>query len=104
MTEKETTWIKGPLTAGKLIEYLKTVDPETRIVVNGYEEGFDDPTITEETITLDTGDGNFDGQHEIYYTEEEIEKWGDPFTFNGEEADPRRRVPVKVVLLKRQSS
>lgn len=35
------------MTAGELIEYLQEFDPKTRVLVKGYEGGFDDIEVTE---------------------------------------------------------
>ncbi len=55
-----------PFTVGKLIEKLKTFDPKTRVVVNGYEDGYRDldPDISIIQIVLNVNDKWYYGPHE----------------------------------------
>jgi hypothetical protein len=47
------------MTVEELIEKLKEFDPQTRVVVDGYEDGFDEPKVKEEEVVIDA---NWDGQ------------------------------------------
>jgi hypothetical protein len=53
------------MTVAELIETLKNYDPNMRIVVNGYEGGYDEPQIKESTARLDTNFKN--GEKETWY-------------------------------------
>lgn len=46
------------MTVKELIEKLGEYDPDTVVVVNGYEEGYDNPDVFTTDIVLDT---NWDG-------------------------------------------
>ena len=53
------------MTAKQLIETLQQVDPETRIFVPGYEDGYNDATVSEiRDIALDVYDEWYYGAHE----------------------------------------
>jgi len=41
------------MTIAEIIYQLSKFDPNTRVVVDGYEGGFDDPRIVEETAIID---------------------------------------------------
>jgi hypothetical protein len=71
------------MTVAELIEHLKQFDPNMRVVVDGYEGGFDDPKISETDaiidanwVMVDTGNKimgkkhNWNGRH----------NWGDCWT------------------------
>ena len=54
------------MTVGELIEALKTHPGDLRVVVNGYEEGYDDLSsaqICVRRIALNTGIEDWEGQH-----------------------------------------
>ena len=54
------------MTAGELIELLRSFPPTLRVVVDGYEEGYDDITpdrILRTKIDLDTGTHAWQGEH-----------------------------------------
>ena len=54
------------MTVSQLIEVLQTHPGDLRVVVNGYEEGFDDLSpeqISLVRITLNTGVEDWQGQH-----------------------------------------
>ena len=54
------------MTVRELIEVLGTYPPELRVVVNGYEQGFDDVVperISVTRIELDTGREWWEGRH-----------------------------------------
>ena len=54
------------MTVSELIEALKTHPGDLRVVVNGYEEGYDDLSpgqISVRRIALNTGVENWEGQH-----------------------------------------
>lgn len=54
------------MTVSELIEVLKTHPRDLRVVVNGYEEGFDDLSpgqISLVRIALNTGVEDYEGQH-----------------------------------------
>ena len=54
------------MTVGQLIEVLRTHLGDLRVVVNGYEEGFDDLSpdqISLVRIALNTGVDDWQGQH-----------------------------------------
>lgn len=49
-----------------LIRLLANYSPDMRVVVNGYEDGYDDLTpgrLTVVKIALNTGDQEWEGQH-----------------------------------------
>ena len=55
------------MTVEQLIELLATYPPELRVVVNGYEEGFDDVAPDRVSITriaLDVGKHRWEGRHD----------------------------------------
>jgi hypothetical protein len=47
------------MTVAELIKALSQFDPDLKVVVDGYEGGFDDPRISETDAVLDA---NWDGQ------------------------------------------
>ncbi len=52
------------MTAGELIRKLKQIHPETRIVVAGYESGFNDiATLKQINLKLNASDKWYYGQH-----------------------------------------
>ena len=54
------------MTVSQLIEVLQTHPGDLRVVVNGYEEGFDDLTPEQTSlvrIALNTGVEDYEGQH-----------------------------------------
>ena len=54
------------MTVRELVEYLQRFSGSLRVVVNGYEEGYDDLTpeqITRIRIGLDTGKRDWEGAH-----------------------------------------
>jgi hypothetical protein len=50
------------MTVRELIEKLQTFEPDTYVVVDGYEEGCDDPIVT--TISL-VFDANWNGTEKV---------------------------------------
>ncbi len=55
------------MTVEQLIELLATYPPELRVVVNGYEEGFDDVAperVSVTRIALDVGKNPWAGRHD----------------------------------------
>ena len=62
------------MTAKELIEFLEGYPPDLRVVVQGYENGFDDVS-SERTkvvrIQLDCGTENWEGQHQEILPQEE---------------------------------
>ncbi|MDE0330884.1 MAG: hypothetical protein OXL41_03365 [Nitrospinae bacterium] len=60
---------------GELIELLRRYPEDLRVVVNGYENGYDDLTpgrISTEKISLETGKHEWEGRHgEPPYPKEE---------------------------------
>lgn len=59
------------MTVRELIEHLERYPGDKRVVVNGYEEGYDDLSpdqIDVVKIALNTGMANWEGRHrDIYY-------------------------------------
>ena len=54
------------MNAGELIEILKTFPPETRVVVDGFEGGFDDPTP--QVVVMVPGEpAPYCGAHDVVY-------------------------------------
>lgn len=54
------------MTAIELIEILRTYPPDTRVMVSGYENGYDDlepDRVTIMEVHLDTGKWWWDGRH-----------------------------------------
>ncbi|WP_446831662.1 hypothetical protein [Candidatus Foliamicus sp.] len=54
------------MTTAQLIEILKTYPADLRVVVNGYEQGYDDiraDSLAVIPIALDTGEHEWEGQH-----------------------------------------
>ena len=54
------------MTVAELITLLREYPPDLRVVVNGYEEGYDDVVpelITPVRIALDTGTHDWEGTH-----------------------------------------
>lgn len=88
MEAKNTTLKRrnDPMTAEDLIKYLQSLDPKTRILVEGYEGGYDDLYINPDIeVTLHTNVYTHEGQHDEYHDWEEI--------------DPEHK-PVRVIVLK----
>ena len=54
------------MTVAELVEQLRQLPDDLRVVVNGYEEGYDDSgpeQITRIKIALNTGKHNWEGSH-----------------------------------------
>ena len=54
------------MTVSELIQLLNGYQPDLRVVVNGYEEGYDDLSpdqVSVVRIALDTGKHRWEGQH-----------------------------------------
>lgn len=54
------------MTIGELIQLLESYPPDMRVVVNGYEEGYDDLSpeqISVARILLNTGAHSWQGRH-----------------------------------------
>ena len=54
------------MTVQELIELLAVCPPDLRVVVDGYEDGYDDleePLIAVHEIRLDAGENWWEGQH-----------------------------------------
>ena len=67
------------MTIGELIRILQTYPQDTRVVVDGYEGGFDDivpERISVVKIQLDVGTEDWEGQHE----EPDLRRKGSPST------------------------
>ena len=64
------------MTVKELVEFLGKYPNDLRVVVNGYEDGFDDVSperISVIKIQLDTQTYDWEGQHSDFYgSEEEI--------------------------------
>jgi hypothetical protein len=64
------------MTVKELIEKLSSHDPDMMVVVDGYEEGYDDPRVNTVEIILDVNwDGekkptHWSGRHEYAYEDE----------------------------------
>lgn len=54
------------LTVGEAIDLLQKYPRELRILVDGYEAGFDDPEITEEMIVRLKTYNNWEGPYATY--------------------------------------
>ena len=81
------------MTVGELIQHLERYPPDMRVVVNGYEEGYDDLSpeqISIVRILLDTGVHAWEGRH------------GDPR--DATESSPNRARPVDALVLRRTSN
>ena len=55
------------MTADELIQLLEKYPPGLRVVVNGYESGYDDLSpeqLSVVRVTLNTGKHSWEGQHE----------------------------------------
>ena len=81
------------MTVRELIEHLERYPGDKRIVVNGYEEGYDDLSpgqIDVVNIALNTGVANWEGRHRDIYDV--------PATFAG------RIQTVDAVVLRRASN
>ncbi len=81
------------MTVSELIETLKAHPGDLRVVVNGYEEGFDDLSpgqISVQRIALNTGVNDWEGRH------------GEPDEAPGAVTEPTR--VVDAVLLRRVSN
>lgn len=63
------------MTVAELIDALSNYDPDMKVLVSGYESGFDEPNINMETALLDTNfqDGKkkswYMGRHDYGYNE-----------------------------------
>lgn len=58
------------MTVRDLIEHLERYPGDKRVVVNGYEEGYDDLSpdqIDVVNIALNTGENSWEGQHRDIY-------------------------------------
>ena len=57
------------MTVGELIAALQAYDPALVVVVDGYEGGYDDPELGEETIKLNVSPPPpwYEGRHEGIY-------------------------------------
>ena len=78
----------GPMTVSELIETLKAHPGDLRIVVNGYEEGYDDLSprqISVVPIVLNTGVHDWEGRH------------GEPGGAPGDAAEPSKVVDALVL-------
>lgn len=54
------------MTVGELIEALQEFNPETRVLVNGYELGYDDIAVSELTsIALNVHSEWYYGKHDL---------------------------------------
>ena len=54
------------MTVGQLVELLQSYPPDMRVVVNGYENGYDDLSperVSVVRIALNTGKHRWDGKH-----------------------------------------
>ena len=54
------------MTVNELLQLLKGYSPDLRVVVNGYEEGYDDPSpeqLSVIRVALNTGKSRWEGQH-----------------------------------------
>ncbi len=54
------------MTVGELVEFLEKYPDDLRVVVNGYEDGYDDISperISTTKIELDAGKHDWEGQH-----------------------------------------
>ena len=61
------------MTVKELVEYLRKYPDDLRVVVNGYEDGFDDLSperISVIKIQLDTQIHDWEGQHSDFYGSE----------------------------------
>ena len=78
----------GPMTVSELIETLKAHPGDLRVVVNGYEEGYDDLSprqISVVPIVLNTGVHNWEGRH------------GEPGDAPGDATEPSKVVDALVL-------
>lgn len=57
------------MTVDDLIAALRELPPDARVVVDGYEGGFDDPHILGAVVILGEDRGGYSGQHEEAYIE-----------------------------------
>ena len=81
------------MTIGELIRRLESYPPDMRVVVNGYEEGYDDLSpeqISVARILLNTGVHAWEGRH------------GDPRDVT--EPSPSHARPVDALALRRTSN
>ena len=81
------------MTIGELIQLLESYPPDLRVVVNGYEEGYDDLSpeqISVVRILLNTGVRAWEGRH------------GDPRDVS--ERVQNHAVPVDALVLRRTSN
>ena len=76
------------MTIGELIQLLESYPPDMRVVVNGYEEGYDDLSpeqISVARILLNTGAHSWQGRH------------GDPRDVSERSRNPARSVDALVL-------
>lgn len=62
------------MTVKELVELLKKYPDDLRVVVNGYEDGFDDISperISTTKIQLDAGIHDWEGQHNVPFNVDE---------------------------------
>ena len=81
------------MTIEELMQLLEHYPPDMRVVVNGYEEGYDDLSpeqISVVSILLDTGVHAWEGRH------------GDPRDVS--ERSPNHARPVDALVLRRTSN
>ena len=81
------------MTIEELMQLLERYPPDMRVVVNGYEEGYDDLSpeqISVARILLDTGVHAWEGRH------------GDPRDVS--ERSPNHARPVDALVLRRTSN
>ena len=81
------------MTVGELAKVLQTYSQDLRVVVNGYEDGYDDLSpeqLAVVTIALNTGKHDWEGQH------------GDPNGLTGNAPDDAE--VVEALALRRTSS
>ena len=105
-----TRWRRQPVTVGELIDTLKGYDPDMRVVVDGYEDGYDSLTadsITEVAIVADaakTDRSEIVGDHQ---NPEKLSEAGDDTGWGGEwtqpyTADAAATAPLRALLLSRR--
>ena len=62
------------MTVGELIKFLEGYPPDLRVVVQGYENGFDDVSserVKVIRIQLDCGTENWEGRHQEFFLQKE---------------------------------
>ncbi len=101
------------MTTAELIELLKTYPADLRVVVNGYEQGYDDldaDCLAVIPIALDTGKHDWEGQHgdleDAHPCGAKSKRWeaghDDPGDAPPSIADPTRK--VQALVLRRSSN